>query len=444
MRLFIALMLSSLTAWSAPLFEKHSGGTKMTHWFFRQKLDSSPGAPEFRQRVLTATVEADDVQTAPVFIKICGEDECLPMFPGILDVLARKHHGIKVMIEHRFYGISHPFAELTPENLRYLSTQHALDDLVRVLQAFRTEWGWRGPLIPIGCSYPGMLAAFLRAQHPDLVIGAAAVSAPVQARTLVPERDVFYARRLSPECAAVVRRVVRDYEHKVLSFTGEDFTNEMKALGFKNPAISASTFINILGDWAANFSGRSAREAECPKLHEASFLAGLFKEFLEKGFGEANGSLDAARETSVARIGSGGAVRQWTYQTCTEFGFFQVSDPANGLGPLTKDASSKIEMCRELFGLETLPDDRAYNRRYFEPMMSAASNIIFANTAPDFWTQLSVLPANNTNPALQTVVGAEGGHCSPMSDITRGVPGPVTGALIEAIDGWLAKRPTEM
>lgn len=439
MRFILTLLLLAPPAFAGS-FEKRSGGPKMAEWTFHQTLDDAHPEHVFRQRVLVITAAAKDVTTAPVLIELCGEWECLPMFSPVMGVAAKKHGAIQVKIEHRFYGVSHPFAELTPSNLRYLSTGYALRDIARILTAFREEWNWQGPMIPLGCSYAGNLAAYLRAERPDLVVAAVAASAPVRARAFVPEKDAFNARIVGEKCARAVRANVRRFETFILGLTPEQFRAELPRLDIKNDRLSMDSFLNLLGDWTGHIVGNDDWRQVCKDVSEDSLDGFLdwFKRY-NRVFHPEDDAFETARETSVAKLGSAATMRQWLYQTCTEYGYFQVTDPADGLGPFAKDAASKARMCRTLFGIETLPDTAATNARYYEPMLKSASKILFANAAPDFWTLLSVTPENNTNPALQTVVSEQGGHCSPLKDIKRGEPGPATAAVLRAIDGWLGE-----
>lgn len=432
------ISISILPAFADPLFEKRSDGSDVTEWSFRQKLHSGTDAPEFQQRLFVNSKDVKDSVNAPILIELCGEWECHPMFSSVVDLAAKKHAAYKVKIEHRFYGTSHPFAELTNENLRYLSTEHALGDLVRILEAFRSEWNWQGPIIPIGCSYAGNLAAYLRSERPDLAFAAVAASAPVRAQALLPEKDTFNTRVIGTQCASVVRKNVREFENFILGLTPEEFRAELPKLDIKNTDLSLASFINLLGDWTGHIVNNDDYRQVC-RESTADSLEGFldwFKRY-NRIFNPEKNAFEVAAETSVAKIGSAGTMRQWLYQTCSEYGYFQITEPVAGIGPLTKDASSKLVMCEKLFGIRSLPNTDAFNARYYEPMKTRASKIIFANTATDFWTLLSLTPENNTNLELLTFVAETGRHCSALKDIKKGVPGPGAEAILNAIGGWL-------
>ncbi|KAJ3007963.1 UNVERIFIED_CONTAM: hypothetical protein HDU68_003277, partial [Siphonaria sp. JEL0065] len=82
-------------------------------------------------------------------------------------------------------GRSVPTADLSPESLKLLTGNQAIEDNARFITDFpalfpeykldhNTKW------ITIGGSYPGSLSAWLRQQHPELVYAAHASSAPVK------------------------------------------------------------------------------------------------------------------------------------------------------------------------------------------------------------------------------------------------------------------------
>ena len=87
------------------------------------------------------------------------------------------------MLEHRFYGKSHPTADMSTKNLSYLSSEQALADLASFITAMTerhnlTDAKW----IAFGGSYPGSLAAWLRLKYPHLVHGSVSTSGPLLAK----------------------------------------------------------------------------------------------------------------------------------------------------------------------------------------------------------------------------------------------------------------------
>ncbi|EMD44793.1 serine carboxypeptidase (S28) family protein, partial [Entamoeba histolytica KU27] len=83
-------------------------------------------------------------------------------------------------VEHRFYGASTPSLEM--DKLIYCTAEQALMDYVEVISHVQEENNLVGhPVIVLGGSYSGNLAAWMRQKYPNVVEGAWASSAPVEA-----------------------------------------------------------------------------------------------------------------------------------------------------------------------------------------------------------------------------------------------------------------------
>ena len=95
---------------------------------------------------------------------------------GFLWTLAKRWRAVVVLVEERYFGASVPAQPVT----RYLSSAQVLGDNVQVItEALRPRYGAGTQIVAVGGSYGGMLAAWLRRQHPSLVAAAYASSAPV-------------------------------------------------------------------------------------------------------------------------------------------------------------------------------------------------------------------------------------------------------------------------
>ncbi|GMS91291.1 hypothetical protein PENTCL1PPCAC_13466, partial [Pristionchus entomophagus] len=85
-------------------------------------------------------------------------------------------------LEHRFYGRSHPTTDSSVENLKYLSSRQAVEDIAEFIRQINKQKGSEQRWIVIGGSYAGALAAWIRLMHPELVAGSVASSGPVLAQ----------------------------------------------------------------------------------------------------------------------------------------------------------------------------------------------------------------------------------------------------------------------
>ncbi|KAB0359158.1 hypothetical protein FD755_011889 [Muntiacus reevesi] len=136
---------------------------------------------------------------------------------GFMWDIAEEMKAMLVFAEHRYYGESLPFGTDSfsdSRHLNFLTTEQALADFAKLIKYLkRTIPGARNqPVIALGGSYGGMLAAWFRMKYPHLVVGALASSAPIwQFNNLVP-CDTFMKivttdfGRSGPNCSESIRR----------------------------------------------------------------------------------------------------------------------------------------------------------------------------------------------------------------------------------------------
>lgn len=118
---------------------------------------------------------------------IGGEWEISPghILPGrhIYDI-ARDFNGLLIYTEHRFYGKTWPFQNVSTENLKYLSVDQSLADLANFVHIITTnaKLNATGGVIVVGASYSATMAVWFRQKYPHLVKGAWASSGPLNAK----------------------------------------------------------------------------------------------------------------------------------------------------------------------------------------------------------------------------------------------------------------------
>uniref|UniRef100_A0A158P993 Lysosomal Pro-X carboxypeptidase n=1 Tax=Angiostrongylus cantonensis TaxID=6313 RepID=A0A158P993_ANGCA len=118
-----------------------------------------------------------------------GDIEGFASATGMMWDLAPMFHAAIIFAEHRFYGTSLPFGNLSfssIENLGFLTSEQALADFAALIYELKTPnnaWSYsypkNTPVIAFGGSYGGMLSAWFRIKYPHLVNGAWASSAPL-------------------------------------------------------------------------------------------------------------------------------------------------------------------------------------------------------------------------------------------------------------------------
>ncbi|KAH0454252.1 hypothetical protein IEQ34_016176 [Dendrobium chrysotoxum] len=124
--------------------------------------------------------------SSPIFL-YTGDEASLDgdLVAGFLVDNARRFKALLIFVEHRYYGESNPFgskeaAYNNSSTLQYFSSAQALADYAELLRYLKKNLSAENsPVIAIGGSYGGMLAAWFRLKYPHMVIGALASSAPI-------------------------------------------------------------------------------------------------------------------------------------------------------------------------------------------------------------------------------------------------------------------------
>ncbi|KAK8943029.1 hypothetical protein KSP39_PZI009502 [Platanthera zijinensis] len=125
--------------------------------------------------------------SSPIFVYIGDEEELFidKFTTDFLVTNAPHFKSLLVFIEHRYYGESNPFGSMeeaykNSSTLQYLSSEQALADCAQLITDLKKNLSAENsPVIVVGGSYGGMLAAWLRLKYPHITIGALASSAPI-------------------------------------------------------------------------------------------------------------------------------------------------------------------------------------------------------------------------------------------------------------------------
>ncbi|XP_077468252.1 thymus-specific serine protease [Stigmatopora argus] len=413
--------------------------------WFMQKLDHFNGADVRMWKQRYFVNDAFYKPGGPVFLMIGGEGPANPawMQHGTWLTYAEKLGAICFMLEHRFYGKSHPTVDLSTENLRFLSSRQALADLAH----FRTVMADTKGLVNMkwvafGGSYPGSLAAWFRLKYPHLVHASAATSAPIHTTVNFPEYLEVVGRSLaseSTECPLLVKKasdtlVERLNDPTTYENITKDF-NLCSKLQIQTETDSAY-FLEIL---AGNFMdvvqyNEDKRDFEgivsnitikvlCEVMSDTSLgdpyaryvaVARLMMDTfsmkcLDVSF---NNNLRDMTNTSWDGPAAGGG-RQWVYQTCTEFGFYQSTDspnqPFSGF-PL----EYHVKQCEDYYNVsaEQLAESVAETNEYYGGYDVHSTRIVFPNGSIDPWHALGI--TQNISDELPAVFIKGTAHCANM------------------------------
>ncbi|XP_023390047.1 thymus-specific serine protease [Pteropus vampyrus] len=329
----------------------------------------------------------------PVFLHLGGEGSLGPgaVMRGHPAALAPAWGALVIGLEHRFYGLSIPAGGLDMAHLRFLSSRHALADVVsaRLALSRLLNVSSSSPWVCFGGSYAGSLAAWARLKFPHLIFAAVASSAPVRA---------------------------------VLDFSAY---NEVVSRSLTSTAIGGSPEVEmgpVQRGWGREEAfklGPEEKEQPVwwrglerwePRKVDRVVLHSLGQKCLSFSRAETVAQLRVT-EPQVSSVGD----RQWLYQTCTEFGFYVTcEDPGCPFSQLPA-LPSQLELCEQVFGLSTssVAQAVAQTNSYYGGQTPGATQVLFVNGDADPWHVLSVTQA--LGPSVSALLIPSASHCLDMA-----------------------------
>jgi len=430
---------------------KASGSSVKEHWF-KQRLNHFEPADDRTWWQRYYVNKENYKEGGPVFLYIGGEGALEPEFieAGHMAEMGKKFHALMFGLEHRFYGKSHPTSTLEGQHLKYLNSNQALADLAN----FRSQIGrpynvTDAKWIAFGGSYPGNLAAWVRMKYPHLIYGSVASSAPVRAKLNFEEYLDVVANSIKSfttngdECLAAIASATRVIDRNMLFPKGPKMLEEKFKTCDELSEYShdVQSFYQAL---ASNFMGITQYdespyeqlnlETACNVLLDKTYgltafdrYANLSYMFLDEYDSDC---LDASYDKYLEELRRTDwdfhdmdGMRQWMWQTCTEFGYYQTSDSPDQ--PFGNHLGLRFSLndCKKAFGLDFTDfeeDDlrkrvAETNANYGEDDIEV-SRVIFVNGNKDPWHVLGVLKKKSLKSDYEVIVINGTSHCDDMMD----------------------------
>ena len=432
--LFVALLGLSLSAhadYKSFYFQKTQEKKSSNLWSsvkkpktevssFQQKLNHQDlnDSRTFTQRYFINTQYASS-PSAPTLFYLCGEATCQGP-SGALFYFAEKLKANLISLEHRYYGKSQPFAQLSTENLKYLSTENALQDAALFQKFAMNQLGFNGKWIVVGGSYAGSLAAYYREKFPQLVAGALASSGPVQADDNFEEYDKHVASVAGPECLSQIHKVVAQLESALQK--PEELTR-LKATFSAEKLLTDLDFVYLIADMGALAIQYGYKDRFCQLLNSEDPMKGYaqFTQEIYKSWGMTalSGSASGAVSLNPDDYENDFGMRQWFYQSCTEYGYWQNAYHDKNLSARSQLINEEYhrDICRRLFNINFTTPTQKINEMFYSPLLlSSTSQIFFTNGSTDPWINLSIAKENgntvNSKTSHITIAGAA--HCDDL------------------------------
>ncbi|KAJ5692913.1 hypothetical protein N7462_002336 [Penicillium macrosclerotiorum] len=187
---------------------------------FQQLLDhENPSLGTFSQRYWWSS-QWWGGEGSPVVLFTPGE-EAASGYTGYLTnktitgLYAQEIKGAVILLEHRYWGDSSPYTELTTENLQYLTLANSVADLTYFAKNVKLPFDTNGssnaqnaPWVLSGGSYSGALSAWTESTSPGTFWAYHASSAPVQAVYDYWQYFVPVQEGMPQNCSKDVSRVI--------------------------------------------------------------------------------------------------------------------------------------------------------------------------------------------------------------------------------------------
>jgi len=376
----------------------------------------------------------------PLFIFIGAEWEITPgwITGGHTYDMAKYHKGYLVYSEHRYYGQSRPTPDASYKNLKWLNVDQALADLAKFIEWFKSTIPGleNSKVILVGGSYGGTMAVWMRQKYPHLVTGSWASSAPLVAKVdFVEYKEVMgYAFReiggqycydrleqafTEMERLIDIRNASR-IEHDFQTCTNIDLNNQLDIWNL------FSTFGNSLAG-IVQYHRPGSIEGVCDVITDSKYSDGMaaFAAYIRKQLGSScfgfkyNDSIAIYKKEEWGR--SDEVWRQWYYQTCVDFGYYQTSGSLKQ--PFGKSFPVELytKMCADAYDLsltqEKIEENIKNTNEKYHGLDPNVTNVYFTHGDIDPWHPLGINEDYNKDSPAFVIPGHS--HCADLYSVSK-------------------------
>ena len=262
----------------------------------------------------------------------------------------------------------------------------------------------------IGGSYPGALSAWFREKFPYLTVGALASSAVVNSFIDYPSYDqqVYTSLMKSgPQCVASVQLLNNYIEAQIAN------NSAILKASFNSEKLTNDEFLFAWADTIATFVQYGKRTDLCNMLAFYGTLEDQFEALRQYFLNNTDPAEYGSYYLSQVQFSPDNAgSRQWTWQICSELGWFQTA-PEN---TTTSLRSSRLDLnfykqwCQDSFGFDLWPVEGLANL-YRGGTSIEATNLIMTNGCEDPWQWASMTHSNYSGILAYYIDCNDCGHC---------------------------------
>ncbi|XP_054792131.1 uncharacterized protein LOC129316417 [Prosopis cineraria] len=401
-------------------------------FYYPQTLDHFNYRPEsyttFPQRyAINSKYWGGANSSAPIFAYFGAEgpiDGALNGSIGFLNDNAPSFKALIVYIEHRYYGKSVPFGSLeeamkNAENRGYFSSAQAIADYAEIIRHIKYKQlnALKSPVIVIGGSYGGMLAAWFRLKYPQMALGALASSAPVLYFEKITPSDCYYSvvtgdfQEASESCYETILESWSEIDRVAsepdgLSILSERF-NTCRPL--RSPS-ELKDYLETMYTSAAQYNRPPSYPVTviCGGIDGASFGSDILSKIYAGVVAyEGNGTCKVN-----GPINSNVTADGWSWQTCSEMVIPLGRGNDTMFPPALFHIKSFMRDCKETYGVLPRPHwvTTYYGGHHIKLVLQRfGSNIIFSNGLRDPFSCGGVL--DNISDSIVAITTVNGSHC---------------------------------
>lgn len=334
------------------------------------------------------------------------------------------------------------FSDVSTENLKYLDVNQALADLAHFIDVQREtlSGAQNAGVILVGGSYSASMVTWFKQAYPDKVNGVWASSAPLYAKADFSEykevvSDVI--KVVGPEgCAERIEKAIGELEKDVAAgdtsriTTGFETCTEFTAEDVLEVQSFFSAISNRFSCLVQRFTGSEITDM-CEIIldeSEPDDVAALIK-YIRSTRRNPEACYDSGYQRTVDymrnQLWTDDAVveadRQWYFQTCNEFGWYQTSSshPNHIFGsafPVDLYSSMCADIYDGVFDLEKIRTNVLATNNKHNGFVPNISNVYTTHGEFDPWRPMGITePLNEDTP---TVILTGYSHCKDLGSIS--------------------------
>nr|GMD14315.1 lysosomal Pro-X carboxypeptidase [Ipomoea batatas] len=442
------------------LAEEDSILSSLETFYYNQTLDHFNYQPQsfvtFPQRYLINSKYWGG-SDAPIFVYLGGEDvleDDIKLF-GFIHESAPRFKALVVYLEHRFYGKSVPFVSqrevLNNNTLRgYFNIAQALADYAEILLYLKHKLSAPySPIIVIGASYGGMLAAWFRLKYPHVAVGALASSAPILYLDEIVPPDGFFqiVSRDYRESSRSCYETIKGSWDKIAKVASQP--NGLSILSKKFKSCGNLSDVTDLTSYLVTIYVQNAK-FDIPPIYPVDMIC--------RGIDEARNETDildrifaglvaiagnSSCYINASRLTDSNSLLSWSWQTCSDLVFTISTGNDTMFPPSSFDIESYIEQCKSAYGVPPRPH---WVTTYFGGhdiklvLKRFGSNIVLTNGLRDPWSAGGIL--EDISDSIIAVVTKNGSHALDMFTAKKTDPEWLMkqrNTSLDIIEGWIYK-----